>query len=298
MKQMTGVMVAVAVATCGAFVQAQNAPSLPALTVHAAPTGAQQSASAEPLATSSCAFTFTTGAPAQQNGFLQYCVTVNGNIVSFISPAGNDQIRQGSFGEGYGFCDLSVSPRKSYFDYADFGDSGNWNPPITVSASATMVKIARTTADGAWTLTQTITKVAGPSPYAKVAMSLKNNSGVTKSVFLMRYADVDPSDADSAGDFTETFDSGLFSAWGYENLVSGRPSIGLKITELGEPTPASTLLFFEGLDQNTSGGPDPCNPAGNFAGLTTGVDGSVVMLWGLAIPTHQTTTVTSKYEMF
>jgi len=294
----TRLVVAVAVAAAGAMVQAQNAPSQLALSVHAAPAGAQQSASAEPLATSTCAFTFTTGAPSQQNSFQQYCVTVNGNIVSFISPAGNDQIRQGSFGEGYGICDLSTSPVKAYFDYADFGDSGNWNPPVTLGASATMVRIARTTADGAWTLTQTITRVGGPSPSAKVAMALKNNSAATKTAFLLRYADVDPSDANSTLNFQESFDSNAFSAWGYENLISGRPAIGLKITELGQPVPASSLNFFEGLDQNVSGGPNPCNPAGNYAALATGVDGSIIMLWDLTIHPHQTSTVTSKYEMF
>jgi len=293
MKQMRGLMVAVAVATCGALVQAQDVPPLPALTVHAAPTGAQQSANAEPL-TSACSFTFTVA--GAQNSFLRYCVTANGNITSFISPAGNDQIAQGTIGEGYGICDTSTGT--SYFDYADFGDSGNWGSTSVLTASPSMIKLARTTLDGAWTLTQTITKVSGPSPSAKVQMALKNNSGIAKEAFLVRYADVDPSNSNATGDFTESFDSSVFSAWGYANLVSGKPSIGLKITQLGTISPASIPFSFEGIDQNTPFGPDPCNPVGNFGGLQPSVDGSIEMLWVEILNPHQQGTVTAKYEMF
>ena len=293
MKQMTGLIVAVAGAICGALVQAQDAPALPALTAHTAPSGAQQNANAEPL-TSTCSFAFTVAGP--QNGFLSYCVTVNGNIVSFVSPSGNDQIAQGTIGEGYGICDTSNGV--SYFDYSDFGDSGNWGAASVVAATAGMVKIARTTADGAWTLTQTITKVPGPSPNAKVTMALKNNSGIRKEAFLVRYADVDPSNANSTGDFTESFDSSLFSAWGYANLVSGKPSIGLKITQLGTIAPASIPFAFEGLDQVVPNGPDPCNPAGNYGALQPSVDGSIVMLWVEVLNPHQQGTVNAKYEMF
>jgi hypothetical protein len=247
-----------------------------------------------PLATITCAATFVTGTPAQRNSYLKYCVTVNGNIVSFQSPSVVDQIAQGGFAEGYGLCDTTTGV--SYFDYA-VSDSGNWNPSVPLGHTATMIKIGRTTADGAWSLTQTITIVGGPSPYAKVASALKNNSAIRKTAYLVRYADVDPADASSNG-FAETFDSTAFSAWGYESLNSGRPPYGLKITELGNIVPASMPWAFDGISQNTSSGPNPCNPFGNYAGLATGIDGSVEMYWGMILNAHQTGTVTAKYEMF
>jgi hypothetical protein len=54
-----------------------------------------------------------------------------------------------------------------------------------LSHDAKSVKIARTTADGNWTLTQTITQVTGP-PSAKIAMALTNNTSVTRQAFLLR----------------------------------------------------------------------------------------------------------------
>jgi hypothetical protein len=154
--------------------------------------------------------------------------------------------------------------------------------------------------DGAWTLTQTITKVSGPSPYAKVTLALKNNSGTRKEAFLVRYADVDPSNASSVG-FAESFDSNLFSAWGYGNLGgsgTGDAAIGLKITQLGNITPTSIPWGFEGIDQVTPAGPDPCNPGANYGGLKASVDGSIVMLWAEVLNPHQVGTVNAKYEMF
>jgi hypothetical protein len=166
-----------------------------------------------------------------------------------------------------------------------------------VALTAGMVKIARTTSDGAWTLTQTITKTAGPSPSAKVTLALKNNSSAKKTAYLVRYADVDPADASSNG-LGESFDSSAFSAWGYEPLNSGRPAVGLKITQLGNIAPASIPWAFDGIDQNTPGGPNPCNPFGSYVGLATGIDGSIEMYWGMVLNAHQQGTVNAKYEVF
>src|SRR5262245_36288224 len=107
------------------------------------------------LATSLCAFTFTSGT---NGSFVKYCVTANGNITQLEIPQFHEHLAAGAFGEGYGICDATAGAE--YFDYADFGDSANWGPATLVTQSATLVKIARTTADGAWTLTQNITMVA------------------------------------------------------------------------------------------------------------------------------------------
>ncbi len=108
-------------------------------------------------------------------------MTVNGNIAEFQSPSGVEQLSPGGSAafEGYGICDVTNATTQ-YWDYAGDADSGNWNAPTTVTHTATMVKIERTTSDGAWTLTQTISIVPGTNPYAKMIMALKNNSAVTK----------------------------------------------------------------------------------------------------------------------
>jgi hypothetical protein len=105
MKQMTVWVVAVAVAAGGALVQAQSASlqNPAAVPGSAGPAAIDVNGGASPLATASCAYNFSVAGP--QNSFLKYCVTVNGNIVSFNSPNGYDQIAQGGIAEGYGICD-------------------------------------------------------------------------------------------------------------------------------------------------------------------------------------------------
>jgi hypothetical protein len=111
--------------------------------------------SAVPLATEACKYTFTTGSGTT---FMKYCITVNGNFGGFESPVGVEMLHQGGAFEGYGVCDQSSGTE--YYDYA-YTDSGNWSAPILVANNSTEVKIERTTSDGLWTLTQTITKVTG-----------------------------------------------------------------------------------------------------------------------------------------
>lgn len=132
-----------------------------------------QAAPHSPFATSACSFTFTSGA---NNTFLKYCVTDNGNITQLETPKGHEHIAVGDFAERYGFCDLNSNV--AYDDYADVGDTGNWGPATVVSQTAKSVKIARTTSDRVWTLTQTITQVAGMSPSVRISMALTNNTAV------------------------------------------------------------------------------------------------------------------------
>ena len=140
---------------------------------------------ASPDVATSCTYNFTSGTG---NKFMKYCVTKNGNIAQFESPAGAKYISTSPVGEGYAFCDFDS--RVQYSDYAGFGDSGNWQPPVTTSSSPTVVKISRTSSDGIYTLNQVITQNAG-NAYAQVAMTLKNNSANPHHVGLLRWADVD-----------------------------------------------------------------------------------------------------------
>ncbi len=243
---------------------------------------AAQAAPHSPFATSACSFTFTSGA---KNTFLKFCVTVNGNITQIQTPLGQEHIAIGSFGEGYGICDASADI--AYFDYADFGDSGNWGPSTVVSHNATSVKIARSTSDGIWTLTQTITQVAGTSSI-KVVMALKNNTAIAKTAFLIRYADVD-----ADGVFNNNFDGTQNSAFGWNSISSGGP-FGLMLQNIGTPA-----FVFDGFAQNTSFGPPPCNPFVNFVGgPLTAIDGSIAMFYNIPIPKAATKTVTMNYKGF
>ena len=153
-------------------------------------------------------------------------------------------------GEGYGLCDTGGI---EYFDYAGFGDSGNWNPATVVSQDATSVKIARTTGDGIWTLTQTITQVAGTSPSAKIAMTIRNNDPAgQRDVVIFRYANVN---ADSF--FQNNFDATRDSAFGW-NSTDGRDShplgFGLMLQNVGA-TPFHHFAFI----LNVPDPPEPCN---------------------------------------
>ena len=244
---------------------------------------ATREVSRSPLATSACSFTFTSAA---NDPFLKYCVTVNGNIAQFEAPMGKEHIAVGTIGEGYGFCDLN--PQVRYFDYSDFGDSGNWGAPTTVSQTAKSVKIVRTTTDGIWTLTQTITEIDGVSPSARIKMTVKNNSSVTRSLFFMRYADVD-----AGGDFLNNFDGTQSSAFGWNSDAGSNP-VGLLLQNAGTfPADSSP----GGFTQNVPEGPDPCNFTTHFAsGPQLATDGSIVYLYALNFSQNASKTVTVSYQ--
>jgi hypothetical protein len=242
--------------------------------------------------TSTCTYTFTSGSGAT---YLQFCVTVNGNIVEFQSPLNKEQIRQGTYGEGYGICDLSTET--SYYDYADTGDSGNWKAPTTVTHGATMVKIERTTSDGLWTLTQTITSMPGMSPAAKVLMALKNNSSSSKFAYVFRWADVDPGQAAGTDtNYKEDFDGTLDSAWGY--LGYGNTyDYGLMIQDVGNPTP--TTVGYERAGYALESAPtDACDPFTLVSSPLLNFDGSIMYLWSVSLKKEQSVSVTSRYLSF
>jgi hypothetical protein len=297
MKYKAVLMFAVVATIFTAVAQGQYTPSLmpPRAAAHPSagtPSINVQSDSLAP-ATATCTYSFTV--PGQLNSFLSYCVTVNGNIASLQSPNGFDYIAQGGVGEGYGVCDLSTGV--SYYDWA-YVDSGTWGAPVLLSSTASVVRIARTTTDGLWTLTQTITKQPGVQPYAKITMALKNNTGITKDAYLVRYADVDPASAPfTDSTFLESFDSSQYGAWGYAALNNslGENSLGLMLEEIGQP---NVPYGFEGIAQNTSGGPNPCNPTANYGGYQASVDGSVELFWILQLGAQKTGTVNAKYEQF
>jgi hypothetical protein len=242
---------------------------------------------ASPDATDTCSYTFTSGSGFS---YLQFCVTVNGNITEFQSPVNVEQLSPGGSPayEGYGICDIT-NANTAYFDYAGNGDSGNWNPPIKLSQNATSVKIERTTSDGAWTLTQIFTSISGTNPYAKITMELKNNSGEAKQVLLLRYANAVPY---TGSPFQENYGGTYESAWGWD-------AYGLILQDVGIPAPPSIPWLETAFAINTIPGPAPCNTGAHYAATIIDGVGSVVnQVTFTNLNKNQTVTVNKKYMQF
>jgi hypothetical protein len=231
---------------------------------------------ASPDATTTCSFTFTSGTG---NKYLKYCVTANGNIVHFESPSGHEYVATAPIGEGYAFCDFDSSTQ--YYDYAGYGDSGNWQAPVTVSSSATSVKISRKTTDGIYTLTQTIAQNAG-NALAQVTMALKNNTTTPRHVGLLRYADVD------ANGFTSNnFDYTYRTAFGY-----GNGGYGLQMQFV------SGGAFNGAFSQDVPGGPNPCQIFTQVLGPLQDTDGSIFAQYDMELGKNATGTVAVTYKAF
>ena len=167
-----------------------------------------------------------------------------------------------------------------------------------------MVKIARTTSDGIYTLTMTFTKVTGTTPYAKITMALKNNTAVARDVYLIRWADIDPFNATSSGSFQESFDSTINAAWGYEALDytgANYAGHGLMLENLGVPNVTSGWGGYNlAINSPPTNVCSPLDVFGNdeYLGYEASVDGSVEMLYLLELGAKKTGTVNSRYLAF
>ena len=234
-----------------------------------------------PDATTTCTYTFTSGTG---NKFLKYCVTKNGNIVQFESPSGQEYIAVGTIGEGYAFCDFDSETQ--YYDYAGYGDSGNWQAPTTASSSASSVKINRETTDGIYTLTQNIAQNAS-SAFAQVTMTIKNNTSSSHHIGLLRYADVDAS-----GDADNSFDYTYRSAFGYNNMGYGLQLLYFSGEVSGGPS------LNGGFAQIIAGGPNPCNIFDHVAGPLQNTDGSIFMQYDMELGAKKSATVVVDYKSF
>jgi hypothetical protein len=251
-----------------------------------ADTAAQESiaqTSISPFATTSCAYAFISGS---SNTYLSYCVTVNGNILQIQTPFGQNML--GANGEGYGIC--NESPAINYTDYG-VSDTGNWKSAVVVSHSSTSVKIARTTADGSWTLTQTITKV--PSTFSiNVVMALKNNQATAHVAYLVRFADAEPPSTKHI-----TFWAGGLSS-ALARTLQPDPNHGLQLTNVGIPQ----FSYWQGFAQGINTGPNACAFAFNegsynyYLDDNTSQPGSIEMAYVGTVAAGQTKTVTLSYH--
>jgi hypothetical protein len=239
-------------------------------------------ATGSPFATTDCAEIFTSGTG---HNTTQFCVTANGNITQF-SRGGDEYIRVGGFSEGYGICDADTFT--SYFDYAST-DSANLGP-ATFTSTASQAVSTRTTGDGVWEITNTITKIAasksGPGA-AKVSMKIKNLSSVTRGLTLVRVADVDFL-SNGAEDLNNDFNFTSDRAYGLEPGFRS----GLSLTNNSFISNAEIFAFT----LNVPIGLDPCHVFTSLAPQPFFGDGSIAIVYALGIPKGVTRTFNLTYQ--
>jgi len=235
--------------------------------------------STSPDATTTCAHTFTSG---NNNTYLSYCVTANGNIPQIQTPFGLLQL--GSDGEGYGLC--QESPAVQYHDYGS-SDTGNWKAPTLVSLTTTAVKIARTTSDGHFTLTQTITMVPQTSSIT-IAMAITNHQAVAKKVYILRYADSNPNGSAQQG--INATHNGVYS-W-LDSRFPSFPPGGLQLQNVGNPP----FLYWQGFARTVDYGPNACDFAANSTIAVIENSGSMTMAYVGTVYANGTKTVTVTYR--
>jgi hypothetical protein len=234
-----------------------------------------------------CAYNFSAGIGYN---FISFCITANGNVLQIATPDGRPQIADGY--EGYGIC--NETPAQAYDDWGPWGNSGNWGAVSVLSQNATSVKMARTTADGIWTLTQTFTIVPS-TPSAKIVMALKNNTSAARVAYLVRYGDID-ADYRNYGNLLNNFSATTSSALAWNSSVpfGSNNGYGLQLQNLGAPQ----FGYMQGFARTTFEPPNPCDFAGDSSPLITGVDGSVALAYVDTIGAHKTKTATMVYRGF
>jgi len=167
---------------------------------------------------------FTNGSGAN---FLGVKVSDHGNLLSFESPAGQEQVFAAR--EGYAVCSDFNNVALGH----DTGEvEGGFGPPTFVqpTAGAFPLTVTRKTTDGKFQLTQVWAK---PDPVEKditLTMTLKNVSGATiNNVFLSRSGDFDV--GISATDRGARTDDSVWQ-WDEVSESSVNPGVGLMLSAL------------------------------------------------------------------
>jgi hypothetical protein len=237
---------------------------------------------------SSCTYNFSSGSG---NTFLQYCVADTGNIVTINTPQEHTLLQPGGGTDGYGICNQDFGAA-SYFDWGiRGGDSGNWNSPVLLSQTPKSVKIARTTSDGNWTLTQTITQVPS-TPGIQIVMALKNNTALPRAAYLVRFADVNV-DSNLLNDFSSTHNGA--AGWTPTIPFAGNFGTGLQLQNAGN----SQFGSVSGYARTSFDGPNPCNFAADSSGTPiVNSDGSIALAYVDTIGANKTKTTTMIYRGF
>jgi hypothetical protein len=240
----------------------------------------------QPLDAQACAGHQFTANSQSSSSYIRYCVTDNGNITSIISPFDFPQVGSpegNPYDEGYGLC--QESPIAEYHDYYTW-TSGNWDPAIILSSSSSVIKISRRTADGNWTLVQTISKIAATGSI-KIVMALTNNQSVEKVAYLLRFVD--------------TYELGfavrggsLNSAW--RLWPPSQLHYGLELLNAAK----SPFAYRQGFVKDALTIPNPCDfAAGTDADgfQADQVDRHLLYVYAGPVPAKGTRTVTLNYRV-
>lgn len=234
----------------------------------------------QPMVADPCPHVFKANSQGSLS-YLEYCVSDNGNITPVVTPWNVGHI---GGGEGYGLC--QESPIAAYYDYFQT-ESGNWGAAQTLSVSGNSIKIKRSTAEGNWTLVQTISKVAATGSI-ELVMALTNNQSAEKIVYLLRNF-VSLAGVRSGG-------ASLNGVWSWSNSSSGRHP-GLELLNAGK----SPFAYRQGfVVDRVELGPNPCDFAANTVptGIIKAPTGpySLSLVYAGAVPAGATHTVTLNYR--
>jgi hypothetical protein len=232
--------------------------------------------SASAQATTTCASTFNSGVGLFS---LQFCVTDNGNIARYATPAAIEHIRTGTIGEGYGICDVGSGVQ--YADFAGGGATNNWLAPVVTQPGGPNtfpLTIGRTTSDGIWQLRQTFTRSVGDRS-VKIKMELFNQTAVSRAANLLRYADVDAN-----GLVNNAFQATVFSAF-----ASNINQVGVLLRDAAKQLNTPIVQTIPGV-------PQPCAPGANAAGAGFAGNGSLELVYQLTVPKNGKKTVNVVYQ--
>ena len=229
-----------------------------------------------------CAVTYVSGSGSN---FTHFCVTENGNIAEF-SVNGLEFIDNGTAPiEGYGVCDATTNTR--YSDFINFGLGTNgWQAP-TFSVSGNVVTVTRVSNDGIWQLKQTITNIPATTTApgsAKISMTLKNLTGVSRAAEIVRDAYVSIFSTTNDYNYTSQTAFALIA----EGIFKGR---GLSITNN-----TFNAQLESAFVNNTFDPPDPCGIGFNVATQPFVGQGSLDMFWAVNVAKDASITVVTTYH--
>lgn len=203
--------------------------------------------------------------------FLGVRVSEHGNLRSFESPAGREQVFDGN--EGYAVCSGGGLPVHGH----DTGSvEGGFGAPTfsQPNAGAFPLTITRNTTDGKFQLTQVWSKPDAIEKDVTLTMTLTNRSSATiGGVLLSRSGDFD-----AGGSSTDRGASTGDSVWLWDDTSTGDPG-GLMLTAPTFGTSHSPRVERGDIWRQPSGGRTSCfrepsettptDPAGDFAARMT-----------------------------
>jgi hypothetical protein len=210
-------------------------------------------------------------ANGSDNNFLGVKVSDHGNLTSFESPAGQEQVFAGN--EGYAVCSgggLTVHGHDTGSVVGGFA-APTFSQPN--GAGAFPLTVTRRTTDGKFQLTQVWAKPDTVEKDVTFAMTLKNISSATVTgVLLSRSGDFDI--GNSTNSSTDRGAATDDSVWLWDDISTGDPG-GLMLTALTFGTSRSARVEVAGVWGDPVSGSrtkclfpsetTPTNPAGDFA---------------------------------